>query len=448
MHLVLGGINGHYLANIGENVSAKTEEVRAAVAYATDSTLLFDWCWKNRIPLRFYGRLDETVAVALPVLRSFLQRKSPSHVCRLVTHHHAKVIWWRGAGVYIGSANLTGNAWYNNVEAGCYFEDDEITDEMAEDLTDLFSTLDRNATPLTEELLSAMEKRARILTSSKPSAEDFWKAVNAKQWSGLVHTQRGRVADRRRRAFLDEWYATLQDLRDIGTRVAANENRPSWITASSSPGAQADQFLHAYYYQRTFDGRKANFMAHYEENKKRKEEALVAAIDWWRKLPTAPQSEATMLNSTAPLLQSLLSEQALTTLSYDEFFQICERVHAIRDYARRVRNRSVGLPEVHGEHDIPLKVAALSQRIWNHQNSGGNRVKALLMHLLYGGEVDQLPERLWESFTDPVWKIDGLGVSALGELVGWAMPDRFPPRNGRTSKALKALGYDVTIHVQ
>ena len=46
------------------------------------------------------------------------------------------------------------------------------------------------------------------------------------------------------------------------------------------------------------------------------------------------------------------------------------------------------------------------------------------------------------------WKIDGLGISALGELVGWALRDRFPPRNGRTSKALKSLGYNVTIHVE
>ncbi len=33
-------------------------------------------------------------------------------------------------------------------------------------------------------------------------------------------------------------------------------------------------------------------------------------------------------------------------------------------------------------------------------------------------------------------------------MVGWALPDHFPPRNGRTSKALKALGDDVTIHVE
>src|SRR6056297_1813180 len=118
MHLIMGGINGNYLRNITENAASETQEVLAAVAYATDSALLFDWCWKNAIPLKFYGRLDDGVAVSTSILSSFLSRKSARFQCRLVQHHHAKVIWWREYGLYIGSANLTASAWYKNVEAG------------------------------------------------------------------------------------------------------------------------------------------------------------------------------------------------------------------------------------------------------------------------------------------------------------------------------------------
>ncbi|WP_371200120.1 phospholipase, partial [Ectothiorhodospira sp. PHS-1] len=39
------------------------------------------------------------------------------------------------------------------------------------------------------------------------------------------------------------------------------------------------------------------------------------------------------------------------------------------------------------------------------------------------------------------------GLSSLGEIVGWARPDEFPPRNMRTSKGLRALGYNVRIGV-
>ena len=121
MRLVMGGINGHYLRNITENYAHDTEEVLAAVAYATHASLLFDWCWKHRIPLKFYGRLDDTIPVTVRILETFLSKRSANFVCRLVQHHHAKVIWWRGVGAYIGSANLTDSAWYKNIEAGCFF---------------------------------------------------------------------------------------------------------------------------------------------------------------------------------------------------------------------------------------------------------------------------------------------------------------------------------------
>jgi phosphatidylserine/phosphatidylglycerophosphate/cardiolipin synthase-like enzyme len=100
--------------------------------------------------------------------------KSANFVCRLVQHHHAKVIWWRGVGVYIGSANLTGSAWYKNVEAGCFFSEEEITDEMAGDILAMFKVLEEHATPLTEELLEEMKLRERSLAAAVPDAKDFW----------------------------------------------------------------------------------------------------------------------------------------------------------------------------------------------------------------------------------------------------------------------------------
>ena len=448
MKLVMGGINGHYLRNITENHAHDTEEVMAAVAYATDSRLLFEWCWNHGIPLKYYGRLDDEVAVTVPILETFLERRSSRFICRLVQHHHAKVIWWRGVGVYIGSANLTDSAWYKNVEAGCFIADTEISNESANDLLELFGTLETHATPLTEELVKEMKNRSRRLTTAKPSAASFWTSPSFTQWSGLVQTAPKAARDKKRQAFLEEWHSTLQDLRDIAERVSLPENRPPWVRSSAPAGAQADQFLHAHYYERTFEGRKPMYSVFYEENKTRREDALSEALDWWRRLPEAPSSEQEMLNVTAPFLRRELAEQRLSLMTYDLFYQICASVHAVRDYSRRVPNNAVGLRSDGAVYTIPEKVKALATRIWNDRTSNGAQVKDLLRHILYGGPDQQLPARLWLALTDPTWKIDGLGVSALGELVGWALPDRFPPRNGRTSKALRSLGYEVTIHVQ
>lgn len=446
MRLILGGINGHYLRNITLNAAQETEEVLAAVAYATHAELLFDWCWKHEIPLRFYGRLDDQVAVTVPILESFLRRKSGISVCKLVQHHHAKVIWWRGVGVYLGSANLTDSAWHKNVEAGCFFPEDEITDEMAAELQALFATLEQHATPLTQELVDEMRWRARELHQARPDAKRFWAHSSLITWPGLVQTTPKSAASQRRDTFLKEWYATLQHLRDIGAAVSRPENRPSWVDGAAPAGAQADQFLHAYYYERTFDGAKADYPAHHEKNKGRRDAALAEAIAWWRSLPQAPGSEDHMLNVTAPALRAALAEPRLTAMTGADFRAVCGGVHAIADYSRRVRNRAVNLPDG-TRYTIPQKLDALAARIWSDQGTGGRRVRALLRHILYGGPSDQLPERLWQGIDDPRQKVDGLGISALGELVGWALPDRFPPRNGRTSKALRALGYPVTIHV-
>lgn len=418
------------------------------MAYAADGSLLFEWCWDNKIPLRFYGRLDDSVAVATPILTDFLRKKSANFVCRLVQHHHAKVIWWRGVGVYIGSANLTGSAWYKNVEAGCFFPEDEVNDEMAGDIFELFKVLEEHSTPLTEELVQEMMLRERSVAAAMPDPKGFWGSPSFTKWPGMVRTGPASASSKKRADFLKEWHATLQDLRDIGNAVSQPANRPSWISGGAPAGAQADQFLHAHYYQRTFDGRRANYAAFFEANKGRRAEALAEAMAWWRKLPAAPSSESEMLNVTAPFLQAALSEERVRSMDYQRFQEICMGVHAIKDYARRVPNKAVSLPDNGNRYTIPEKVAALSKRIWEDRSSDGARVKELIGHVLYDGASEQLPERLWQGVTDPKWKIDGLGISALGELVGWALPDRFPPRNGRTSKALKSLGYDVTIHVE
>jgi phosphatidylserine/phosphatidylglycerophosphate/cardiolipin synthase-like enzyme len=188
MQLIMGGINGSYLSNTTENCVQRTEQVLAAVAYASDSALLFDWCWQNRKPLKFYGRLDDTVPVTMAILADYLKKASPDFVCRLVQHHHAKIIWWRGAGIYIGSANLTGSAWYKNVEAGYYFSDEEISDEMAADILAMFKVLETNSTPLTDELLQGMRRRSRLIDETTPDPRPFWESPSFKKWLGLVQT--------------------------------------------------------------------------------------------------------------------------------------------------------------------------------------------------------------------------------------------------------------------
>jgi hypothetical protein len=459
LELYLGGLNGNHLLNLlleadrvidGER---RTEEVWAAVAYATGSSgsgTLISHCFQKGIPLKFWGRLDDQVAVDVGALNLFLHRSSPDFVCKLVPKHHAKVIWWRGFGIYIGSANLTYSAWNRNIEAGCFFEEEELTTEQVEDFERMFQKLDEKASPLTEELRDLMIARGKKIAAAKDRDPDFWKHPSVTEWGGLVTREPKPPSDARRDSFLMEWNETLQYLRDIAVRVSQPEYRPHWIADIASPGAQADQFLHAHYYNNTFDGQQAAYERHYNENRFRREAALENALQWWALLPAPPSKkydEETTVNVVAPMMTALLAEDSILTLTKDQFrHDIVAHVHSVMEYARRVRNEAVGLPG--GQpYTLEAKQDALADYLWAQHNHSGQSIIQLLHEVLYGGPNDLLPERLWTAISDPKKKIDRFGISAVGETIGWANPDRFPPRNGRTSKALRSLGYNVKVHV-
>ncbi|MBY3447124.1 hypothetical protein [Rhizobium laguerreae] len=79
--------------------------------------------------------------------------------------------------------------------------------------------------------------------------------------------RRGASADlicQRRQAEAD----TLTGIRNIGAKISTDKNRPSWVDKSAPLGAHLDQFLHAHYYQRTFDRGRADYETHFTRNRK------------------------------------------------------------------------------------------------------------------------------------------------------------------------------------
>ena len=442
--LILGGINGKYLVNITENAAHSTASVVAAVAYANKAELLFDWCRDNKIPLTFYGRLDPGVAVSIPILERFLSL-DPNYRCLLTQHHHAKVIWWKGFGMYIGSANLTDKAWYKNIEAGCFFLEEEISDDMALDVEMMFAKLHSEGTPVTRELINAMKARQLVVNNGHEGEEAFWALSSVRTWDGLtvIGTKRA-AAEASKKRFLEEWFATIELIRKIGEVVSEDANRPSWVNSSAPTGAQADQFLHAFYYKQTMTGNKAKYEEFFERNRHQTEATFENAVNWWRTLPES-EHEANMLNIKAPALQQTLTEERIGRMNLETFTDAMRSVNAFTDHARRVRNATVGLPA--GHYSNEQKVVALARTVWNSNASDGARIKEALRHVLYGGVIDEVPSRLWDAVTESRLKVQGIGISTLGEIIGWALPNTFPPRNGRTSKAMRALGHDVFVHV-
>ena len=160
MRVVMGEMNGVRLLDLMNSSVGKCGRVTAAVAYATQSDPFFQHCQANGTPLDFYGLLDEGGAVSVPLLQFMLKAGPLVFNPRLIKgHFHSKIIWWHGFGAYIGSANLTSNAWFTNVECGVFFEEAEILGQQLQtDLELQFAYLRKNSTPVTSELVKALDK--------------------------------------------------------------------------------------------------------------------------------------------------------------------------------------------------------------------------------------------------------------------------------------------------
>lgn len=72
--------------------------------------------------------------------------------------------------------------------------------------------------------------------------------------------------------------------------------------------------------------------------------------------------------------------------------------------------------------------------------------RILLNYVVWGN--GSVSARLWNAIRSDDWAIPHVSLSSLGEIVVWARPDEFPPRNMQTSKGLRALGYNVRIGVR
>ncbi len=95
---------------------------------------------------------------------------------------------------------------------------------------------------------------------------------------------------------------------------------------------------------------------------------------------------------------------------------------------------------------MATKTKALARYLFERRAANGSNLLQTINLVFSGGNFDDVPLRLWDATADGPWRIEHLGISALGEIIGWALPDRFPPRNNRTSKSLRSLGFDVTAY--
>lgn len=447
MELIANGLNGVYPRNFIPTADEDIDHVFASIAYGSGEPEFLVNVVENGWRLDLWMRYDHSVPVAVPLLEKILAAHRHSVFCKLVPDVlHSKVIWWRGYGAYIGSANLSDRAWFSNIEAGLFMAEDELgASGLDLQLDTYFENLRAlpQAFPLTKEVITNIKKIEQINRERLKIDKRARKARSVPIFGGIQEVRAAKDAKQRQKElFLREWNETLTILRELAEQV--EQFRPNWINVDTPAAWQADQFLNAYYYNRVVEGRVHPYEKMHLANQGNPWLVTQEQLRWWSNLSEAPTSEDLTLNEKAPLIRRYLARDTIEDIGVDEFAEICYATHATTNHLRQVRLSSLGIFD-EGPLSVEERIPIFANWVWNQRNEQGQSVKELLNWVLYGGSEYEISERLFLAGKDENYSFPRYGLSSLAEVVGWALPDVVPPRNGRTNKALFALGFDVAI---
>lgn len=452
MRFIAGGLNGHQLLELAEraHTEAKTDHVQAAIAYANNKPKLIDFCKEHRTYLEFWCLYDKSVPVNPLILEDFLKSDPIKYRCKLINgFFHSKVIWWHSYGVYIGSANLTDRSWYNNIEAGLFVPENEFeSGNLGNELIDFFNELDRRSTGLTkghlDHQLALQKARHPIQKLEEDIARHHQTNELVPPNPPLNSANYKKRQTEKKEAFLKEWGDTMSLLKAIGLKIQSGA-RPAWLDPNIPLSAQTDRFLHAYYEGYVEKGRKSHHFELHEDNQKDPERAVTEALNWWKQQPIRPVDE--LVNTAAETLYEILKRENLASLTSAQNYDLCRYIFSIAEHAQHMDHISYGLIEPLPKMSMPERIQYFANWIMERRSPNKSGFLQTLDYLLYSGNVGDAPVRIWEvSRQDGPYKIPHIGVNNLGEIVGRAFPNDFSPRNGRTNKALYALGNKVTLH--
>lgn len=449
MEFFANKVNGNYLRNVLPGASESIDWVRAAVAYGSDQNTLLKDCLENKRRLDIWMRYDHTVPVKPDLLRALLDNTRNNIFCYLVPDVlHSKLIWWKNYGIYVGSANLTDRAWVSNIEFGVFISEVELENNgglgQVENFFEFLLSCSE-VRPLTLELVREQERLSALRAAKVNSLdEEARKQRSIGLWEGPTFAANARKAfDERREKFIKEWSNGLTILRSLADR--APEFRPRWLQEDVPAAWQADQFLHAYYYNEVIDGVRHPYEEHYQKNSQNPAGATLQAFRWWSQLDAPPSQEDHNCHYRAPIIRTILAPENIQGISCADFEKVCHANHSTVDHVSRMPLAAIGLEQQPGA-PLEERVEAFAKWIWEKRNSMGERITDLLAWVLDGGPPEELPARLFNAAQVEARRFPHFGTNQIAEITGWARPNICPPRNGRTSKALRALGYDVNVY--
>ena len=446
------------LAVLIKTLPKNVNKIYAAIAFS-QSNLLIDKCISETIQLEWWGLFNSGLSTSLDLIKKAINSDYIKFY-PFAELFHPKVIYFENYGLYIGSANMTNNALYYNVEAGIFINESDLDIDKKKETNEFFDFLRNSSIPVTIDDLENIEnfiiatsienEKIEKLNSNiednfeeffghlfllKPGATDFGKESNSKKNKRKLH-------------FLQEWRETQNYLHLVNNIMNEKCHQPKWVNNEAHPTIITDQLLHAYYYTYILNGSEEGKSIEkvnesYERNKANPSKAIIEAIEWWETLEEAPTSENIHINEWGPSNKSILSKLVDSDLSFDDFLLVMKQNHAARNHARQINNKFFNLPPDF-KTDIEQRIKIFSEWLYSQKTSHDLTIHDVMRYILFDESI-QLEERIYEAIYSEKYHLEHFGKSIIGELIGWGRPDITHLRNNRVNKALRCLGYDVRL---
>jgi PLD-like domain len=345
-------------------------------------------------------------------------QKEPSIQVRYYSHRrfHAK-IYILGDVAMIGSSNLTDGGLQSNREATIVFGDSEDS-EAFQELRAVFADLWEYAAVLTDDVL---KRFAQAREKYKPSTEVDDLIGNA---IGKVEPPNINVASRRRtadRIYLESLRRQVSEYRNAFNEVTKilEENRLQRAELDGCGAAnQTNRFLS---WIRSKHAPTNTWEAAPIRSQEGRRERIIELGNEWL-MPESDPIDENFVPQLRVLQTTFGNANEIGISTKDELTNGLKAIHAFSD---RRRFMSASVDEV----------------FWSENKDDLAKVRTTLTYLVQGG--GDFAERLHDVLYKSQMKLRGFGPACALELFGTIKPHEYPPVNGRITKALRFLGFDV-----
>jgi hypothetical protein len=321
----------------------------------------------------------------------------------------------------VGSANLTHRAVQTNQEVMVTVP---ASDKRFLELAGLFSEYWEDAEVFNEDVLKEYTKHYQSLMKIQKDVEDFDNKVIDKIGHVVANNiNRGKKKKSAENIFLESYRKTYQEAIsafNVIKSVYESSGKRKVSEAEIPLRLEIDSFIS---FVREEHGKGDVWKDAPLISGKAQQDKIRALVDEWM-VTDWLHLEETIVKENYPRIRKAFSSKAsIIALGDDDLFDALCVAHSFGD---RFRFYAGSTP---------------TQKLEFFKKNDGTHIRETLSYLLFG--PDETVKRLANVIFNPKYKLNDFGQANAQEILGWVGDKDLPVINGRTTKVLSFLGFNV-----